>query len=242
MSKVILVLKRELSAYLSTWMGYIVAAVGLLVNGLLFNSFAISSEPKFSADVLYDYFYFTSGIVMVVSLFLSMRLIAEEKQNGTLVLFFTSPMSERQLIYGKFLSVLVLIFLLLAVTLYMPGLIMMNGKISPGHLASGYLCLLLLASCAASMTLFASTLAPNQMIAVLVGAALLVVMLVIWMVSDIVDPPFKELLSYLAFHNAHFSSFARGMVHLKDIVFYVTVSFFFLECAVRTLEARRWRG
>ncbi len=242
MSSIFLIMRRELSAYLRTWMGYIIAAVGLLVNGLLFNSFAISGEPKFSADVVFDFFYVTSGIVMVVSLFLSMRLMAEEKQSGTIVLFYTSPVSERQLIYGKFLSVLCLMMMILAMTLYMPGLIMMNGKISAGHLAAGYLNLILLAGSATAITLFASTLAPNQLIAAILGAFLLVLLLVVWMVADIVDPPLKGIFSYIALHNIHFSSFARGIFKLKDLVFYLSLILFFLECSVRTLEARRWRG
>src|SRR5690606_23731052 len=162
--------------------------------GLLFNAFAISSNPKYSADVLFDYFYVTSGIVMVVGLFLAMRLMAEEKQSGTIVLYFTSPLSERQIIYGKFLSVLALICIILFVTLYMPALIMMNGKISFGHLASGYLCLLLIGATAIAITLFASTLAPNQLLAAIMGAFFLVVLLVIWLVSNIVNPPFKEIM------------------------------------------------
>lgn len=242
MNKVMLITGRELSAYLRTWMGYVIAAVGLLVNGLLFNSFAISGEQKFSADVMFDFFYLTSGIVMVVCLFLSMRLMAEEKQSGTIVLFYTSPVTERQVIYGKFLSVMVLMLMFLTITLYMPALVMMNGKIAAGHLAAGYLCLLLIGACATAITLFASTLAPNQLIAAIMGAFLLVLFLVIWMVSDVVEPPFKDLFAYLGLHNLHFSGFAKGIFHLKDLIYYLSVIVFFLECSVRTLEARRWRG
>src|SRR6185312_10448810 len=106
MGKALLVAGRELGAFFSTWMGYIICAAALFIDGLLFNAFAVSNSPKFSADVLSDFFYFASGITMVAGLFLSMRLVAEEKQSGTLVLFYTSPISERQLIYGKFLSAL----------------------------------------------------------------------------------------------------------------------------------------
>jgi ABC-2 type transport system permease protein len=242
MSKALLVAGRELRAFFTTWMGYIICAAALFITGLLFNAFAVSSNPKFSADVLSDFFYFASGISMVAGVFLAMRLVAEEKQNGTIVLFYTSPITERQLIYGKFLSALIFSAVILALSLYMPALIFINGKVSLGHLASGYLVLFFLGSAAISVTLFASTIAPNQLIAGVTGALFTVTLLVLWMVSEIVEPPFKDLFAYLAIHNKHFSPFSQGIVHTKDVIYYISLTVFFLECSVRALEARRWRG
>jgi ABC-2 type transport system permease protein len=62
------------------------------------------------------------------------------------------------------------------------------------------------------------------------------------MVADVVAPPFKEIFAYLAIHNRHFTPFSQGIVHTRDLIYYVSVIVFFLECAVRSLEARRWRG
>ena len=242
MGKCLLVAGRELQAFFSTWMGYIICAAALFIDGLLFNAYAVGSTPKFSADVLSDFFYFASGIAMVSGLFLAMRLVAEEKQNGTLVLFYTSPISERQLIYGKFLSALLFSFVILLLSLYLPALIFINGKVSLGHLASGYLVLALLGAAAIAVSLFASTISPNQLVAGVTGALFLVTMLVLWMVADVVEPPFKELFSFVALHNKHFTPFSEGIVHTRDIIYYLSVIFFFLECSVRALEARRWRG
>lgn len=242
MSKAFLIASRELRAFFSTWMGYIICAAALFIDGLLFNAFAISSNPRFSADVLADFFYFASGISMVAGVFLAMRLVAEEKQNGTIVLFYTSPVTERQLIYGKFLSALLFSLVIQVLSLYMPALIFINGKISLGHLASGYLVLIFLSGAAISVTLFASTISPNQLIAGVTGALFTVTLLVLWMVSEIVEPPFKDLFAYLAIHNKHFSPFSQGIVHTKDIVYYISLTVFFLECSVRALQARRWKG
>ena len=74
MGKSLLIARRELAAFFTTWMGYIIIAAGLLIDGLLFQSFAIGSELKFSAKVLEDFFYFASGISMVAGLFLAMPL------------------------------------------------------------------------------------------------------------------------------------------------------------------------
>lgn len=171
-SKSWLIARRELHGFFSTWMGYIIAAASLFINGMLFNAFAMGKAPKFSAEVLRDFFYYGSGISMVAAILLSMRLLAEEKQSGTIVLFYTSPVTERQLIYGKFLSAFLFVFFLHLLSLYIPGLIFVNGKVSVGHLMSGYLGLTLLAGATISMTLFASAISPNQMVAGILGAGL----------------------------------------------------------------------
>ncbi|MCX6105772.1 MAG: ABC transporter permease [Proteobacteria bacterium] len=242
MGKCLLVAGRELRAYFSTWMGYVICAAALFIEGLLFNAYAVGNQPKVSADVLADYFYFASGMTMVAGVFLAMRLLAEEKQNGTLVLFYTSPISERQIVYGKFLSALCFSLIIQLLSLYMPGLVFMVGKVSLGHLAAGYLMLTLLGACAISISLFASAISPNQLVAGVTGALFLVTFLILWMVADVVSPPLKELFGYLAIHNRHFVPFAQGIVHTRDVIYYGSVVVFFLECSVRALEARRWQG
>lgn len=242
MSKIFLICQRELGAYFRTWMGYVIGVAALLINGLLFNAFAIGDKPRYSADVLGDFFYFSSGIGIVAGIFLAMRLLAEEKQNGTIILFFTSPITERQLVYGKFLSALVYFLFLQMLSLYLPALIMISGKISFGHLAAGYLGVILLGMVVLALSLFASVISPNQMVAGILGAALTVGLLVLWMLSLVVDDPFRELFSYLAIHNNHFTPFSRGLVNIKDVIFYLSMTGFFLECSVRALQARRLQG
>ena len=242
MGKCRLVAGRELRAYFSTWMGYVICAAALFIEGLLFNAYAVGNQPKVSADVLADYFYFASGMTLVAGVFLAMRLLAEEKQNGTIVLFYTSPISERQIVYGKFLSALGFSLIIQLLSLYMPGLVFLVGKVSLGHLAAGYLMLALLGACAISISLFASAISPNQLVAGVTGALFLVTFLILWMVADVVSPPLKELFGYLAIHNRHFIPFSQGIVHTRDVIYYGSVVVFFLECSVRALEARRWQG
>jgi ABC-2 type transport system permease protein len=93
-----------------------------------------------------------------------------------------------------------------------------------------------------SISLFASTIAPNQLVAAVTGTLITVTLLVLWMVVDVVEPPFKELFGYLAIHNKHFNPFSQGIVNTRDVIYYVSVTLFFLESSVRALEARRWRG
>lgn len=242
MTRGLLIVKRELRVFFSTWSGYVIVALALLIDGLMFNAFAIGSKPKFSAEVLSAFFYFSSGITMVAALFLAMRLIAEEKQSGTIVLFFTSPVSERELVYGKFLSAFIFLTIMHLISLYLPVLILINGKISLGHLASGYLALSLIGAATLALALFCSAISAGQLIAGILSTCLLVTMLIMWILSGVVEAPFKDLFSYLALHNDHFNPFSRGLVNTKHIIYYLSVAVFFLECTVRVLKSRRWQG
>jgi ABC-2 type transport system permease protein len=107
MTAMLLIARRELAAYLRTMSGYIIAAAVLVVDGILFNAFALGSgSDRLSTEVLGQFFYFSSGTTMIASVFLSMRLLAEERQTGTMALLASSPVRERDIVIGKFLSAL----------------------------------------------------------------------------------------------------------------------------------------
>lgn len=241
MSGALLIAQRELRAYLRSPFGYIVGAAMLLIDGLLFQGYALGAGARLSADVLHDFFYFASGTTMVAALLLSMRLLAEERQTGTLVLLNTAPLHEWAIIAGKFLSAFAFVVLLTAITIYMPLLILVNGKVSPGHIAVGYFGLLLLGAASVAIGLFGSTLARSQVLAAIIGAGILVTMLLLWLVGKVTDPPLNTFLAALALHNQHQDAFMSGLLRLDNVVYYVGVTYFFLLASTKTLEARRWR-
>lgn len=241
MSGALLIAGRELRAYVRSPFGYIVAAAMLLIDGLLFQGFALGAGARLSADVLHDFFYFASGTTMVAAILLSMRLLAEERQTGTLVLLNTAPLRESAIIVGKFLSAFLFVVLLTAITIYMPLLILVNGKISAGHIAVGYLGLVLLGAATVSIGLFGSTLARSQVLAAIIGAGILVTMLLLWLVGKVTDPPLNTFLAALALHNEHQNAFMSGLLKLDNVAYYVVVTYVFLLASTKALEARRWR-
>jgi ABC-2 type transport system permease protein len=240
-SAALLIAGRELRAYLRSPFGYIVSAAMLLIDGLLFEGYALGAQPRLSADVLFDFFYFASGTTMVASILLSMRLIAEERQTGTLVLMNTAPLRDRDIVLGKFLAAFSFVVLLTALTAYMPVLILVNGRISLAHVLVGYLGLILLGAASVAIGLFGSALARTQVLAAILGAGVLVTMLLLWLVARVTDPPLNDFLAGLALHNERQSAFMRGLLRLDNVVYYVAVTYCFLLAATKTLEARRWR-
>jgi ABC-2 type transport system permease protein len=236
----LLIARREFYAYLRSPLGSAIVAAALLIDGLWFH-FEGMSRPLLSSEVLQQFFYGASGTTMIAAIVLSMRLLAEERQTGTFTLLNTSPVRDAEIVAGKFLSAFAVIAVMTALSIYMPLLILVNGKVSFGHVAVGYLGLLLLGATATSIGLFASALARSQVIAAVIGAALLGVLVLMWLVARAVDPPLNEFFAALAVHHENFRPFQQGILELRRVAYYLAVTYFFLLAATKTLEARRWR-
>lgn len=240
MSSVLLIARRELFAYLRSPLGAAIIAGALLVDGIWFYWQGLT-QKLLSAEVLQQFLYGASGTTMIASLFLSMRLFAEERQSGTLVLLNTSPLRDWQIVLGKYLSALGVIVLLTALTIYMPALILVNGKVSLGHVLVGYAGLVLLGSAAIAIGIFGSALARSQVVAIIISAAILSCLVLLWAVARSVDPPLNRFFSALALHHDNFRPFMLGRLELGAIAFYLAMTYFFLLASTKILEARRWR-
>jgi ABC-2 type transport system permease protein len=241
MRSTFLVMRRELAAYLRSMTGYIIAAAVLIVDGVLFNALALGGAEKLSAEVLSQFFLIASGVSMIASVFISMRLFAEERQTGTLVLLTSSPIHDWEIVLGKFLSALIFLTLIMAATVFMPLLIFVNGKVSGGHMAAGYLGLLLLGSASLAIGTFGSSLARTQVLAAIFSGCIVVAMVVAWMLSKVTEAPFNDIFTALSLHGRHFPPFQAGTVHLRDVAYYLLVTYVALFSATRVMEARRWR-
>jgi ABC-2 type transport system permease protein len=241
MKSVYWIVRRELGAYLRSPLGYVIIAAVLVLDGLLFNAVAVGSGSKKSSEVLEMFFYTASGTTLIASIFISMRLIAEERQSGTWVLLATAPIRDWQVVLGKYLSALLFLLLATLLSFYMPLLVMVNGKVALGHIVSGYLGLMLIGGAATAVGLLCSAVAPNQLVAAVLSAASIAAFVLLWLLSRIASPPLDELIAYLSIHDKHFRPFMRGLVSVQDVVFYVSLSFVALVLTTRVLEARRWR-
>lgn len=241
MRQMLLVARRDLAGYLNSLWGYAVIAALLLVEGLFFNGFALGNQPKYSSKVIEDFFYLTFGITTAAAILLTMRLVAEERQTGTIVLIDSSPVSSWQLVGGKYLSAMVVLVAMVAATAYMPALVFVNGKVSYGHIFAGYLGVILVVSAVAAVGTFASAVSRSQLVAGFASVAITVSLIVMWLLAKVADPPLADIFSYLSLFERHFRSFMRGQINSEDIVFYLSIAFVFLMLASRFMAARRWR-
>ena len=240
MSKALLIARREMIGYFRSPIGAVIVAAMLLGLGIWFYWQGLS-EKLLSAQVLTKFIEGASGAVMIGSVLLSMRLVAEERQTKTFTLLNTSPIRDRDIVLGKWISVFGVVAVMTLLTFYMPLLIIVNGKVSFGHVVVGYVGVLLLGSATCAIGLFASALARSQVVAVILGAIFTLTLILLWALAKAVDPPLNTFLSALALHHENFRPFMLGILQFDSVVYYVAVTYFFLLAATKMLEARRWR-
>lgn len=237
-----IIFRREFRAYTRSPMGYIVAAVVLLLDGILFYTSALGPRAGefLSGEVLMRFFYNASGLTAVAAVALSIRLIAEERAAGTQLLLNTSPVRDWEIVLGKFLSALAFLSAITVATLYMPLLILVNGKIAFGHILIGYVGLTLLGAAVLSIGLFATALTRHQLVAAASASVITGTMFLLWPLSQYVGPPLSRVFAALAIHGRHWAGFQAGLFHLRDVVYYVALTYFFLYAATKVMEAKRW--
>ncbi|HSZ83503.1 MAG TPA: ABC transporter permease [Polyangia bacterium] len=241
MNAILLIARRELGSYLRSMTGYIIAALVLVIDGLLFQAFVLGGPERLSAEVLSNFFFISSGITMIASVFISMRLFAEERQTGTLVLLTSSPVHDWEIVLGKFLSAFVFLSGITLATVYIPALIFVNGKVSVGHMAAGYLGLVLLGGAAIAIGTFGSALARTQVLAAIFSGVIVTALVICWLLAKVTERPFADIFTSLALWQRHFPPFQAGQVHLRDVFYYLAVIYLALFASTRVLEARRWR-
>ncbi len=236
-----IIFRRELGGYLKSPIMWVIAAVILLAEGIFFQAWALRGE-QLSALVLERYFFISSFAVGTAGLIFSFRLIAEERQNHSMVLLTTSPVRDYEIVLGKFLAALTFLTIMLALSVYMPILIKVNGKISGAQIFVGYIGLFLFGAVSLAIGIFASSLTRYQFLALVIGAVLLIVLGNIFQLAAKLEPPVRDIVEQSDLWWVRFqSSFMRGILNLKDVIFYVCMTYFFLLLAVKTLEAKRWQ-
>ena len=238
-----IIFRREFGAYLRSPFSWVLAALFLLVSGVLFQGFALGTDRSaLSALVLERYFYAASGISIGGGLLLSFRLISEERQTHSMVLLNTSPVRDSEIVIGKFAAALAFLGVLLLMSLYIPLMLKSGNKISLSQIMVGYLGLLLIGGVALSIGLFASSLTRHQLVAGVIALVILIVMVLLFPFAKRLDGTPREVLGELDMWWIHFQAgFMRGILNLKDVVYYVAVMYFFLLLSVKTLEAKRWQ-
>ncbi len=236
------IFRREFAAYVRSPMGYIVAAAVLLLDGLLFYAQALGPDAgeRLSGLVLAGFFYNASGLTAIAAVALSIRLIAEERQTGTQLLLDTSPVRDWEIVLGKFLSALAFLSAITIATLYMPLLVVVNGKVSVGHVLIGYLGLTFIGAAILAVGLFATALTRHQLVAAATASVITGTLFLLWPLSRVVGPPVSRVFAALAVHGRHFAGFQSGLFHIRDVVYYLAITYFFLFAATKVMEAKRW--
>lgn len=184
----------------------------------------------------------TAVIMLLVLPLLTMRTYAEEKRSGTVELLLSSPLTEVQIILGKFIGAMTLFTVMLGVTLIHVAILFWYGEPELGPILSGYLGLWLMGGAFISVGLLVSSLTKNQMVA---GMGTFGILLLFWVISWVGDPSsgstMTQVLGYLSILD-HFEDFSKGVIDTKHLTYYVSFIVFGLFLTVRSVDSERWRG
>lgn len=236
---------RELRAYFLSPLAYVVLFFFLLVNGFIFTVIvSYLNDPRAVAAKPLDYFFtsFWWMILLVVVPVLTMRLLAEERQSGSIEVLMTAPVSEEQVVIGKYLGSLAFYAFLWLPTVAYAVILGAYTEVDWGPVASGYLGFLLIGALMLAVGIFASSLTPNQLVAAIIAfAILLLLVLGTALLGGLVeDPVAQDILEYVDLMS-HQEDFAKGIVDTRHLVYYLSGAVFFLFLTSRTLENNKWR-
>lgn len=255
MRNIWIICKKELRSYFVSPIAYILLAIFAVVFGWFFWNvvgifiyMGIEGQMRgemFPLNVNEQVIRPLVSNVSVIGLFfipiITMRLFAEEKRTGTIELLVTSPVRDAEVILGKWLAALLLYAGMLVLTALNFFWLFKYGNPDWKPLAVAYLGLLLQAGMLLAIGTFISTLTRNQIVA---GALTFGVCLLLWVlgwVSGYESASWAKVLAYLSVPT-HFESFGKGLLSLKDAIFYVSAIFFGLFLTARSLESLRWRS
>lgn len=242
------IFRKEITGFFSSLTGYIVIIVFLLINSLFMwvlpGEWNILDNGYAGLDSL---FFLSPWIFMFLVPAVTMRTIAEEKRMGTIELIYSRPITERGFIYGKYFASVILVLLAL-----LPGVVyyisVYNLGESPGNLDKGgtmgsFIGLFFLASVYASAGIFASSLTDNQVIAFIL-AVLICFFLFMGFDSFAYLPGLKKLDEFVIRLgiNEHYKSISRGIIDIKDVVYFIAIAVFFNEATRFKLVSRKWKS
>ena len=240
-----IIFKKELSAFFSSVIGYLAVAVFLILMGLVVWVFPGNAFENGYAN-LDELFTNAPLVFMLLIPAVTMRMFSEEKKTGTLELLVTRPLSELQIILGKYFAACLLVFVSLLPTLLYYYTIYELGA-PPGNLDAGatwgaYIGLAMLSAGFVAIGLFASSLTDSQIVAFILAAFLCFICYMAFssLASlGLFSGKVNDIIATIGIQ-AHYISISRGVVDSRDVIYFLSIIVIFILCTKTSLESRKW--
>jgi len=254
-----LIFKKEFKSYFSSPIAYVVITMFLILSGYFFyNTFALFSTISFNAtidpalakqvgllniteSVARPLFGNISVILLLMVPLLTMRLFSEEKKSGTIELLLTYPVTDMEVLLGKFLACMAVFTIMIALTVLYPILIIAFGQPEAGPIITGYIGLFFVGASFVSLGIFASSLTENQIIAATLSFGVLILFFMMGTSVSLMGPTIGNIMMHISLIG-HLEGFAKGIVDTTDIIYYFLFIVLFNFLTLRVLESKKWRG
>lgn len=256
MSNILAITQKELKGYFASPIAYVVIGFYALIYGFFFYSLVLyfdrqsmqmlglgagSPPVNVNENMIRPAFLNAMVVFLFVLPMITMRTYSEEKRSGTIELLLTSPLTDFQIIMGKFLGAMALYVAMLAVTLIHIGLLFMASRPEWIPILTTYLGLILMGGCFIAVGLLISSLTKNQIVAVMVTFTVFLMLWVINWIASFTGPTAQQVLNYLSITD-HLDDFTRGIIDTKHVVYYVSFIAFGLFLTARAVDTERWKG
>ena len=255
MSNILAIAQKELKSYFASPIAYVVIGLFALMFGFFYYTLlgifieqgmrmmGLQGGPtqNVNEQMIRPLFLNASVLLLFVLPMITMRTYSEEKRSGTIELLLTAPLTDFDIIMGKFLGAMALYAAMLAVTLVHVGVLFFFGTPEWIPIATGYLGLLLMGGCFISIGLLISSFTRNQIVAVMATFAVFLLLWVINWAGPLTGPRTQAVLEYLSI-TSHLDDFTRGIIDTKHVIYYVSFIAFGLFLTARAVDAERWRG
>lgn len=255
MNNILAIAHKELKAYFASPIAYVVIGLFALMFGYFYYALlgifieqgmrmmGLQGGPtqNVNEQMIRPLFLNASVLLLFLLPMITMRTYAEEKRSGTIELLLTAPLTDFQIIMGKFLGAMAVYAAMLAVTVVHLGVLFAFGTPEWIPIVTGYLGLLLMGACFISVGLLISSFTRNQIVAGTITFAVFLLLWVINWVGPLTGPRMSPVLDYLSI-TSHLDDFTRGVVDTKHVVYYVSFIAFGLFLTARSVDTERWRG
>jgi len=236
MRNVLAVARREINAAFLSLLAWTVLTIFLFFSGFCFWYIASRTHEASLVGTVNS----ISFLFLVATPVLTMPLLSEEYRSGTIETLMTAPLTECQVILGKFIGVLAFYGFMLAPTLVYAIILRALGNPDVGVIFSSYLGLVAMGCEFIALGLFCSTLTQHQIIAAILGIVGLLVLWIIGLIADFMPAGLRAAIAYVG-PMQHLDAFSAGRVAFRDLFYFFSMTAFWLFLSVRALESRRWR-
>ncbi|MCU1282208.1 MAG: transporter, permease protein [bacterium] len=228
--------KREFASYINSPIPYILVTAYLATAGyMFFRQLFLVRQAE-----LRHFFENMPLLFCLIVPFVTMRLIAEERREGTLELLLTMPVTDWQLVIGKFFAALGLMAVLLLLTAAFPITVAALGPLDKGTTVAGYVGALLMSGAFVAIGIMASAFTRSQIVAALVAFFIGFGLFLLGALVGVLPPSLAPIAASLSI-GTRFMNIARGVIDTRDVLYYASIIFVCLLVAQTTLDSRRWR-
>ena len=255
MSNVLAIAQKELRSYFASPIAYIVIGIWSVLYGFFYASllayfvrqsmqmsqFGGAQPVNINEQMIRLLFQNVTILILFLLPAITMRTYSEEKRSGTMELLLTSPLTDWQIILGKFVGAMALYAAMLAVTLIHIGILFYFGDPEWKPIATTYLGLLLFGGCFISVGLLISSMTKNQIIAFVVSLGVFLLLWIIDWMATFSGPTLNAILTYLSIIG-HLEDFTKGVLDTTHLIYYLSFITFGLFLTAKSVDTERWRG